>query len=78
MEQSSEFDDEMVNSASGSGSLGDIFLNLSLVKVIYIFQLVVQDLKGNLIDGDGLWVSKNINSNSQLLAKLVEPITKKF
>ena len=64
-----EFDDEMVNSANGSGSLGISSLTFSSQGYLYI-STGCSRFEGNLIDGDGLWVSKNIDSNSPTFSQV--------
>ena len=64
-----EFDDEMVNSASGSGSLGISSLAFSSAGHLYI-STGCSRFEGSIIAGDGLWVSKNIDSNTPIFSQV--------
>lgn len=58
-----EFDDTMETSAQGTGSLGISSITFSGTGDLYV-ATGCSKFEGGVIAGDGLWVSKNIDSNS--------------
>jgi len=58
-----EFDDTMETSAQGTGSLGISSIAFSGTGDLYV-ATGCSKFEGGVIAGDGLWVSKNIDSNS--------------
>ena len=58
-----EFDDTMETSAQGTGSLGISSIAFSGTGDLYV-ATGCSKFEGSVIAGDGLWVSKNIDSNS--------------
>ena len=73
-----EFDNTMVNSAGGVGSLG-----ISSIAFLKKWNKLYVATGGSrfgegLIDGDGVWVSSNIDSDSQLSIKYKLQIIKIF
>ena len=65
-----EFDDAMENSATGTGSLGISSLAFSGSNNLYI-STGCSRFEGGVIDGDGLWVSKNINNNVPTFTQVI-------
>jgi len=59
-----EFDNAMVNSAGGSGSLGISSIAFSLDGSLLYVATGGSRFGEGLIDGDGVWVSSNINNSS--------------